>query len=84
MENKYVEFYPVIREGDQLVAKKDAPISEELKQHVIQVLEYYDEDYRISQEGRILIPASLSEDDELIWNYTTKANDPDWLREHSN
>ncbi|MCL6275003.1 hypothetical protein M3P19_13365 [Muricauda sp. 2012CJ35-5] len=49
--------------------------------NTIQVLEYYGHTYK-TNGNKIFITKTLNGDWELLWNYTTKANDPDWLKTH--
>jgi hypothetical protein len=42
------------------------------------VLRYYDEDFT-EQNGLVYIRYSLYRNNELIYNYTKKANDSSWL-----
>ncbi|PTL78085.1 hypothetical protein DAT35_41460 [Vitiosangium sp. GDMCC 1.1324] len=50
--------------------------------NVIHVLRYYQVNFREEANGAILIPRSLANDLDTLWNYTTKAQDEEWLREH--
>ncbi|HBE18005.1 MAG TPA: hypothetical protein DEG17_17415 [Cyanobacteria bacterium UBA11149] len=74
-------YKPVYREGDRLVASED-PISREFKQNIKQVFEYENVPYKEDSTGAILIPQDIWSDRDTVWNYTTKANDPDWLKTH--
>lgn len=76
-----VEFRPVVRSGDRLVVS-DAPMEPAFKTNLQQVLRFYNEAFTISEDGAILVPRSKWDDRDLMWNYTTKANDPAWLAEH--
>lgn len=75
---RYVVFQPVIQEGDNLVIS-EASMSIELKHNVKFVLDYYRVKYKEDSNGNILVPEKVWGDRDLIWNYTTKANDPVWL-----
>ena len=46
---------------------------------MIQVLNYYDEKWKLEDE-KLLIKGNI--DRNLLRNYTTKANDSDWLKTH--
>jgi len=50
--------------------------------NICRVLDYYDELYYQLSDESILIPLPLYLDLELRWNYTTKANDSEWLATH--
>lgn len=82
MSEKYIEFKPVIQEGDKLIYVEEDYFSSAFTEHFKDVLQFYKEDYKISKEGVLLIPETLYQDKELLWNYTTKANDPLWLKQH--
>lgn len=76
--DNYVLFSPVYKESDMLVAS-DEQLTVEYKENVKFVLDYYEVPYRENNNGEILIPEKIWNDQDLIWNYTTKANDPSWL-----
>jgi hypothetical protein len=53
-------------------------MDDSLRANVVLVLTYYNEDWKLDGD-RLLV----SQDDrELLWNYTTKAMDHDWLATH--
>jgi hypothetical protein len=81
MRDQYVPFRPVYARGDCLVASDVAP-SSALREAVKAVLAFYDVPYREDDTGALLIPESVAADRDTVWNYTTKANDPVWLRAH--
>jgi hypothetical protein len=71
------EFIPVVKVGDNLVSRPEL-MSDTLSKNIVQVLTYYNEAWKL-EGGRLLV----SQDDrELLWNYTTKAMDRDWLSAH--
>mgnify|MGYP003494263612 CR=1 FL=1 len=74
----YVIFRPVYKEGDRLIVS-EVSMSAEFKSNVRFVLEYYKVPYKEDKNGNIFIPENVWMDRDLIWNYTTKANDPSWL-----
>ncbi|HLP89368.1 MAG TPA: hypothetical protein VK184_12350 [Nostocaceae cyanobacterium] len=76
--NQYVPFKPVYLRGDQLVASEE-PLSAKQRENIKTVLKYYNVPYQEDKNGQILIPKSVWEDRDTVWNYTTKANDPAWL-----
>jgi hypothetical protein len=79
MSNQYVPYRPVIRSQDELVVS-DAAVNSEHRENIKRVFDFYSVSYR-EENGQILIPADVWQDRELMWNYTTKANDPQWLRQ---
>jgi hypothetical protein len=46
------------------------------------VLDFYAVPWRAGDDDELLVPSEVAKDLDTAWNYTTKANDPDWLREH--
>ncbi len=77
----FVKYNPVYLVGDDLVERTDS-LDAELTTNMQVVLQYYNEKYILNENGELLITKGLQKDTELIWNYTTKANDPEWLEEH--
>ncbi len=76
-ENSYTEFKPLSFDGSNYVIKKIAN-KKEFESNLKKVLEYYNEDFKISEKGNITIKNKLQADEELITNYTKKALDKDW------
>lgn len=76
--SNYVEFQPIYFNGDELV-QISISLNEKQIDNLIQVLDYYGEDYKLI-DGKIYIHKKI--DKELIWNYTTKSNDSIWLLTH--
>lgn len=75
----YVEYQPLVFDGDDIVVKPDL-LTNEHKTNFIQVLKYYGQDWK-EENGKIYISSKI--DREILWNYTTKADDPEWLRTHN-
>ena len=84
MEN-YVEYRPhyLSKNGEEKYFGSPKLDSDEV-QNIIHVLEYHGERYKLDEDGRVLIPSNLAKDWELVWNYTSKANDPYWLSRNRN
>ena len=74
----YVPYQPVYRQGDKLIVSEE-PIPIELQKNILKVFEFHDVPYKVDK-GVILIPQAVWKDREIVWNYTTKANDAEWLR----
>lgn len=49
------------------------------RENIKHVLNYYGHEFE-EKNGKLYIRENL--ESELIWNYTTKANDSDWLMNH--
>ena len=56
-------------------------MTEKHRENIIQVLKYYGEKWKM-EHGKLYVAGKI--DREILWNYTTKANDPKWLLEHQN
>lgn len=80
MSEKHLEFQPVVLDGHQLVYSDADTFPSEFMGRIENVFKYYNQDYKLSSQGKILVPESLYKDMELMWNYTTKAQDQDWIR----
>ncbi len=74
--NQYVPYRPVIRSQEELVVS-DAAVNPEHRENIKRVFDFYSVSYR-EENGH---PANVWQDRELMWNYTTKANDAEWLRQ---
>ena len=73
----YHEYAPVVQVDGRLWDKPEL-MDDSLRANVVLVLTYYKEDWKMDGD-RLLV----SQDDrELLWNYTTKAMDRDWLTTH--
>lgn len=82
MKSEYVSYQPVYQQGEQLVVS-EAPISAQLQKNIKTVFKVYDIPYKEDNQGILLISKEIWEDIDIVWNYTTKANDPEWLSTHS-
>jgi len=79
--NGFVEFQPLkLQTGHQnrLVPAPELVTSSYLERVKI-VLEFYGEEYQTNATGLLLIPRKISRDKELLWNYSTKAQDPAFI-----
>jgi len=80
MREEYVPFKPVYVVDEEYVIS-EAPVSAEFRQNIKAVLGFYDILYKEAEDGTILVPKRVWRDTDTMWNYTTKANDPKWLRQ---
>jgi hypothetical protein len=78
----FVRFRPVYREGDRLV-RSDAPVSADLRDRMKIVLAFYDVSFQQDDKGELWIAAKAARDLDLMWNYTSKANDAEWVTKHA-
>jgi hypothetical protein len=76
--SRFQEYHPQVFNGDELVVKQDLLTDEHIK-NLIQVLVYNNVDWK-NENGKIYISSTV--DREEMWNYTTRANDPEWLSTH--
>ena len=76
--SNYVEYVPRVIENDK-ITKKPILMTLTHKKNIVEVLKYYNEDWKI-ENGKIYISSVI--DEEILWNYTTKANDTVWVYEH--
>jgi hypothetical protein len=74
-------FRPVYLEGDRLLPS-EAPMGEDLRDRIKIVLAFYDVAFLEDREDRLWIASVTARDLDLLWNYTSKANDPEWLAHH--
>ena len=83
-EDKFVEYKPhyLSRNNEHKYYGESGLDSVEFK-NTIQVLEYYGNEYKTKNGNVILITKELNQDWTLLWNYTTKANDNEWLKTHA-
>ena len=79
MSQPDVPYRPVVRSQDQLVVAPSPPEAEHLD-NIKRVFDFYNVPYR-EVDQQLLVPAEIWRDQEMMWNYTTKANDPEWLRQ---
>jgi hypothetical protein len=82
-DNEYVEYKPYyLSDNNEHKYYGNPELDSTEFQNTIQVLEYYGETYKTKNGNVILISNRLSEDWELVWNYTTKAGNDNWLKTH--
>lgn len=79
----FQEFKPVILDNDKLIHTEIADMPIDFRTNIIQVLNYYGVEYHMEiNTNKLMIKRKLFENKELLWNYTTKANDSLWLKNH--
>lgn len=78
LTDKHVEYFPTYwKEGK--FSKERNPLDKKQYTAIKQVLTYYNHKWT-DIRGQIFYEGII--DDELLWNYTTKANDSVWLSSH--
>jgi hypothetical protein len=75
-------FRPVYREGDRL-APSEVPVPPDLRDRIKLVLAFYAVPFRQDKHGKLWISSKTALDLDLMWNYTSKAEDPEWLTRHA-
>jgi hypothetical protein len=78
LASNYVEYYPVYFRNDEFTIDTNS-ISEKHRNAIKQVLNYYKHKWA-DIRGQIFYQGAI--DQELLSNYTTKANDTTWLSSH--
>jgi len=76
--NDYKEYIPIFVVGDNLVPIPDS-LNESHKKNIQYVFKYYKVDFK-SENNKVYYKGNINE--ELMWNYTLKANDTSWLNSH--
>lgn len=74
----YKEYIPQVSSDNGLIESKTL-LTVEHQKNMIHVLESYHEKWKIV-EGKLFVSKNI--ENELLWNYTMKANDSIWMREH--
>jgi hypothetical protein len=76
-------FQPVVKEGDNLLYSEISKMPQGFTEKIIKVFDYYSVKYKIdNHNSNILIASNLYVDKDLLWNYTSKANDSIWYESH--
>lgn len=78
LSDNYFEYYPTYFVNDKFSVDKN-PLTEKHSSAIKQVLTYYNHKWT-DIRGKIFYEGEI--DNELLWNYTTKANDSIWLSSH--
>jgi hypothetical protein len=78
---EYVPFRPVHARGDELVASPGLG-SDEFRERLRRVLTFYGVPWRLGDDGAVLVPRPVWDDRDTSWNYTSKAEDDEWLAAH--
>jgi hypothetical protein len=75
---EYQKYIPQDFDGDKII-KAPEFMTPEHQKNVIHVLKFYGEDWKL-ENGELFVSTKI--DSEILWNYTSKANDSIWLAEH--
>ncbi len=66
----------------QNVYFRDIELDSNEYENTIHVLKYYGEKFKTRDGNIVLISKELADNWELLWNYTSKANNKKWLEAH--
>jgi hypothetical protein len=78
LTNNYFEYHPTYFVNDKFSSDRN-PLTEKHRNAIKQVLTYHNQKWT-DIRGQIFYENKI--DSELLWNYTTKANDSIWLSSH--
>lgn len=76
--NNFKEYVPQVFNGDRLI-ESPKMLTPTHQKNIINILDYYNEDWKIEND-KLLVNKNIS--NEILWNYTTKANDSIWIHKH--
>jgi len=80
--NNYIEFQPTIFENNSYNNYELPHGNQSFNENLKIVLDYNRIEYRMDNQGRVLVKRSIGEDKELLLNFTKKALDTLWLDAH--
>ncbi len=78
LSDKWFEYFPIYRSENGLTEKRSTMDREHLE-NVKKVLTHYNHNWT-DIRGQLFYEEQI--DKELLWNYTTKANDSAWISDH--
>ncbi|WP_018250376.1 hypothetical protein [Orenia marismortui] len=79
----YVKYIPVTEwNGEQYEVNPEVN-SKKLKENMKIILKYYEVSFKENEKGELLIPASLQRNKEMLYNYTKKAMDEEFVKSRS-
>ncbi len=78
LSDNWFEYFPIYRDDNGLTEKRGT-VDREHIENVKKVLTYYHHNWT-DVRGQLFYEGPI--DKELVWNYTTKANDSTWISNH--
>ena len=78
LSDNWFEYFPIYM-GDNGLTEKKGTVDRELIENVKKVLTHYNHNWT-DIRGQLFYEGPI--DKELLWNYTTKANDSTWISDH--
>src|SRR5688500_16416699 len=77
--NIYTEFEPTFFSDDSY---KKIEVDSSFYKNLKIVFDYNNVPYKIDEQGKLLVKRKLNNNKELVFNYTQKALDTEWLNSH--
>lgn len=74
-EGNFKEYVPQVFDGNKLIEMPEM-MTEKHQKNIIFVLNHYNEIWKL-ENGNLLVSNKI--DNEILWNYTTKAEDSMWM-----
>jgi len=75
-KNTYIEFEPTLFESNSY---KKIEVNSMFYKNLKIVLDYNNVNFKLDEQGKVLVKRNLSTDKESLFNYTKKALDTTWL-----
>jgi hypothetical protein len=76
-EGNFKEYVPQVYDGNKCIEMPEM-MTEKHQKNIIFVLNHYNEIWKL-ENGNLFVSNKI--DDEILWNYTTKAEDLIWMSE---
>ena len=77
---EFREYVPLVWDDANKIIEQPETLTKEHLDNLQKVLNYYKVHYKRISPTSLQIQQSVGR--EMQWNYTSKANDPEWLKEH--
>lgn len=78
-KNSYTEFVPTSFDGDSY---REVEVDDMFYENLEFVLNSYHIKYRVENGKKVYVKRWISDDEEIVLNYTRKALDSEWLNSH--
>ena len=79
-KSELYEYVPIVYVNDKGLVDTPRLLTEEHLNNLEYVLNFYKITFRRDAVNKLLIDSDVDRD--TLWNYTTKANDNEWLNNH--
>ncbi|RBL88561.1 hypothetical protein [Chitinophaga flava] len=77
--NSYVKFIPTGFDGNDFCVVEENDL---IVENLPAVLRYHGISFKVDKDGDICVKRYIADDRELIWNFTTKSMDSNWIANH--